>query len=344
MSENCLECLLLLGLSLLFFLGAIAVYFIFFTLFPRIFKRGHLGRRLIKSAKLPTFCLLIELAAFLSFNLFDISPAIDVVFSHFILIITIGTVGFLLANLLKAWYRYVMEHYDSLIDIDHSKRSMITQLQFLYRSLLFFVVIFSLASILMTFPPIRSMGVGILGSAGILGIALGIAARPILLNFISGFQIAITKMVKIGDAVVVEGQQGRVEHIYLTHVLVKLSDLRRIVVPISYFIDKPFENWSCFSTELIAVAHLHCDYSVSIEKVRQKLYEILQTTPLWDQKVWSLLVTDTTESTVKIRTCMSAKDASDAFMLKCYVLEHLLAFVYNEETSALPQSRIFNLN
>ncbi|MCB1181527.1 MAG: mechanosensitive ion channel [Chlamydiia bacterium] len=341
MPENrCLYYCSLLGFVLLIFLGAFIVYGVLFYFFQKIFKEGGITRKLIRSLRLPTFFLFIELAAFLSINLFDFPTLIDETVSQMILILCIGTVGWLLYSLVAITYRHLMLEYEDLSKVDLSKRSIITQLQFLYRGSTFLIILLSLASILITFPSIKSVGVGILGSAGIAGIALGIAARPILLNFMAGFQIAVTKVIKIGDSLVVEGEWGRVEHIYLTHVVLQIWDLRRLVIPISYFVDNAFQNWTTRSTDLIGVAFFYVDYTVPVDKIREKFYDILQQTPEWDQKIWKLQVTDITDRAVQLRAVMSAKDGSDAFALRAIVREKLLDFLQANYPHALPQIRL----
>ncbi len=334
------EYFILGAISLLIFIAAFAAFWLSFIFFPTLFVEKSIAKRFLRALRFPVLALFMLLAAFLSFNLYDSPPHVENTISHILLIFLIATFGWLSGALLRNAYTLIREHYEKGALFDLSKRSALTQAQFLYRLLMLGVIALSLGSILMTFPAIKSIGVGILGSAGIAGIALGIAARPILLNFIAGFQIAMTKMIKIGDAVVIEKEQGRIEVISLTHVTVKTWDLRHLIVPVSYFIDKPYQNWTVFSTDLYATAYIHCDFTADVEKMRQKLHEILEESPLWDKKVWDLLVTNISERTLQLRATMSVRDTSNAFPLQCYVREKIIGYLQKESLSSLPQIRI----
>nr|NGX55577.1 Miniconductance mechanosensitive channel MscM [Chlamydiota bacterium] len=248
-----------------------------------------------------------------------------------------------LANVVRALHAYALDKYDTTELGEIQKRAVVTQVRLLYRVVLFLIVILTLAVILLTFQPIKSIGIGILGSAGILGIALGIAAKPILLNVMAGIQIAFTKIIKIEDAVIVQGDFARIEKIYLTHVVARTWDLRRIILPVSYFIDTPFQNWSAKTTELIGVVYLYCDYSVSVDAIREKFFEILKSSDLWNERVAKVQVTDMTEQTMKLRLIMTADDAPTAFNLRCVVREKLMEFLKKEYPHSLPHVRYENL-
>jgi small-conductance mechanosensitive channel len=184
------------------------------------------------------------------------------------------------------------------------------------------------------------LGASLLASAGIASVVIGFAAQKSLSNLIAGFQIAFTQPLRLDDVVIVEKEWGRVEEITLTYVVVRIWDLRRLVLPITYFIEKPFENWTRTSSDILGTVFLYADYSANVEAVRNELTRVLKGAPLWDGKVGLLQVTNTSEKTIELRALMSARDASDAFDLRCLVRESLVAFLQRETPQALPKNRV----
>jgi small-conductance mechanosensitive channel len=195
------------------------------------------------------------------------------------------------------------------------------------------------AAALMTFPSVRQLGVSLLASAGMTGLVIGIAARSALANLIAGIQLAFTEPIRIDDVVIVEGEWGRVEEITTTYVVVRIWDLRRLVVPLSYFIEKPFQNWTRVSAELLGTVYIYADYTVPVVEMRQTLRTLLETSGLWDGKVWGLQVTNATEHTLELRALMSAKDSGSAWDLRCHVREGLVAWLQERYPGSLPRVR-----
>lgn len=185
----------------------------------------------------------------------------------------------------------------------------------------------------------RQVGQSIFASAGIAALLAGLAARSTFSNLLAGLQIAITEPIRLDDVVIVKGEYGRVENITTTYVVVKIWDERRMIVPLSKFIEEPFENWTLHESRLLGTVFLHTDYTVPVEELRQELHRILQDTDLWDQRVWGLQVTDTTEKTVELRALMSAASSSIAWDLRCLVRERLLAFLQAKYPESLPRTR-----
>jgi small-conductance mechanosensitive channel len=192
---------------------------------------------------------------------------------------------------------------------------------------------------LMSFDSVRQFGVSLFASAGVAGIAAGLAARPVLGNLIAGMQIAITQPIRLGDVLVIQGNWGTVEEISSTYVVLKIWDWRRLIVPLSYFFDNPFENWTRSSASLIGTVMLYVDYTVPVDAVRDKLNEIVRASPLWDGQVVNLQVTDAREETVEVRALVSARDSGATFDLRCEVREKLIAFLGAEYPGALPRRR-----
>ena len=203
-------------------------------------------------------------------------------------------------------------------------RKIYTQIQFLKRAAIIFIVILALGPILMTFDKVRQLGTSILASAGIISIIVGFAAQRSLGTLLAGFQIAITQPIRIDDVVIVENEWGKIEEITLTYVVVRIWDLRRLILPITYFLEKPFQNWSRTSTDILGTVYLYFDYTVPVQDLREELDRILDKSPLWDRKVSGLIVTNATEHTMELRALVSASDASKAWDLRCVVREKLI--------------------
>jgi len=181
--------------------------------------------------------------------------------------------------------------------------------------------------------------VSLFASAGVAGLVVGLAARPVLSNLFAGVQLAMTQPVRLDDQVVVENESGRIEEITSTYVVIRLWDLRRMIVPLSYFIERPFQNWSRESTNLIGAVLLHVDYTAPVERIRSKLTEIVNASKLWDGQVAKLQVTDAKESSVELRVLVSARSSADAFELRCEVREKLIEFLQRDYPNALPRTR-----
>ena len=218
-------------------------------------------------------------------------------------------------------------------------RKIHTQLKVLRRIMVIIIVIIASASMLMTFPKVRQLGTAIFASAGLIGIVVGLAAQKTIGTFIAGLQIAFTQPIRLDDVVIVEGEWGRIEEITLTYVVVRIWDLRRLIVPITYFIEKPFQNWTRISADILGTVFLYVDHTVPIDAVRAELQRILEGSESWDRKVCVLQVTNTSERTVELRALMSASDASLAWNLRCEVREKLVDFIRREYPHALPRLR-----
>jgi len=186
---------------------------------------------------------------------------------------------------------------------------------------------------------VRHLGTSLLASAGLLGLVAGIAARPVLSNLLAGVQIALAQPMRLEDVVVVEGEWGWIEEIYMTYVVVRIWDLRRLVVPLSYFIERPFQNWTRRTTNILATVFIYADYTVPVEELRQELHRLLLASGMWDGKVWGLQVTDATEQTVQLRALMSARDSGNAWDLRCHVREELIALLQGRYPRSLPRAR-----
>src|SRR4051812_30569958 len=218
-------------------------------------------------------------------------------------------------------------------------RKHVTQIRILKQAAVTVIGLIGIASALMSFDAVRQYGVSLFASAGVAGLAIGLAARPLLSNLIAGVQIAVTQPVRIQDSVIVEGEYGTIEEINSTYVVVQLWDWRRLIMPLNYFIEKPFQNWSRDSESIIGSVMIYVDYCADVPAIRKRLEQIVKTMPLWDGKVVNLQVSDATEASMQLRILVSARTAAAAWDLRCQVREALIGFVSKEQRHALPQPR-----
>ncbi len=262
-----------------------------------------------------------------------------IVIARMLLIAVIALIGWALivaSHMAADLYllRYRLDTSDNLLARKH-----ITQVYILRRVTDTLIVLVTLGSALMTFESVRQYGVSLFASAGVAGLVAGLAARPVLSNLIAGLQIAMTQPIRIQDAVVVENEWGVIEEITSTYVVVRLWDLRRLIVPLSYFIEKPFQSWTRQSTSLIGSVLLYVDFTAPVDRLRAKLAEIVKASKLWDGQVVALQVTDAKENSIELRALASARSAADTFALRCEIREKLIDFLQREFPTALPHAR-----
>lgn len=218
-------------------------------------------------------------------------------------------------------------------------RRIHTQTRVLARTVMVLIVIIGTGAALMTFPNVRQIGASLLASAGVAGLVAGIAARPVLGNLIAGLQIALSQPIRLDDVVIIQGEWGRIEEISGTYVSVRLWDQRRLIVPLQWFIENPFQNWTRSSAELIGTVFLYVDYRLPLEPLRAELARIVADAPQWDGRVQVLQVTDATERSMQLRALVSARDSSLAWDLRCRVREGLIAFINAHYPHCLPRER-----
>ncbi|NBE53017.1 mechanosensitive ion channel family protein [Streptomyces boluensis] len=234
-----------------------------------------------------------------------------------------------------SYARYAATHRDPA-----RVRRVRTQITLIQRVVTAVVGVVAAASMLLTFPAMRTAGASLLASAGVLGIVAGIAAQSTLGNLFAGLQIAFGDMVRIGDTVVVDGEWGTVDEITLTFLTVRTWDDRRITMPVSYFTSKPFENWSRGGAQLTGTVFLHVDHRAPLPEMREKLHDIVRECPAWDGRDWNLTVTDTTPTTMQVRALVTAKDADDIWTVRVTVREQLIHWLTTHHPYALPQVTI----
>ena len=234
----------------------------------------------------------------------------------------------------------ILSRYDIAARDNLQARRIYTQVKMVERVLVLVILLLTVSAMLITFGKVRQIGISLLASAGVIGIVLGFAAQKTLGNLLAGIQIAIAQPIRLEDAVVVENEWGWIEEITLTYVIIRVWDLRRLVVPISYFIEKPFQNWTRTSARLLGSVFIYADYTVPFQALREELTRILGDSPWWDQDVNVLQVTNASEHTVEIRVLVSAADSPSAWNLRCEVREKLIAYLQTHFPGALPRTRV----
>lgn len=315
----------------------------------------HLLRRLIahrypnafslfdKTSKL-TKLALITLAMIIVIPVAPLYPETAEILSRLLLMAVIGLIGWTAIVVLQLSASAYLRRYRLDADDNFLARKHNTQVRILLRVVDGIILLVTIGAALMTIPSVRQYGISLFASAGIAGIAAGLAARPVLSNLLAGVQLAMTQPIRLYDSVIVEGEYGTIEEIGSTYVTVKLWDLRRMVVPLSYFIEKPFQNWSREnSSSLIGSVMLYVDYRAPVALIREKLLEILRQSERWDRTTAALQVTDFKEGSIELRCLMSARAPGQTFDLRCEVREKLIDFLQREHPEALPHSRQISL-
>lgn len=282
---------------------------------------------------------LLILAMIIAIPVAPIDPETAVWLARLMLIAVIGLVGWAAIAALHIAADLYLRRFRLDVDDNLLARKHNTQVRVLLRTADGMLVLLTFGAALMTFEPVRQYGVSLFASAGVAGIIAGLAARPVLSNLIAGVQLAMTQPIRIDDAVIVENEWGTIEEITATYVVVRLWDLRRMIVPLTYFIEKPFQNWTRDSSALIGSVFIYVDYRAPVAVIREKLTEIVKQSPNWNGQVVNLAVTDAKESTIELRCLASANSAGATFDLRCELREQLVAFLQREHPEALPRQR-----
>lgn len=298
-------------------------------------KPTVLKTQLLKHLKTPAKFLLPILFIYSSFGMFEIS-----VFWHKAIEASIViNFSWVLVATLNGIEEIVTQKFVKSSSYKAKERKVITQMRFIKSISIVIIVTLAIATILWNIPEVKIIGTTILTSAGIIGIIAGVAAQKSIANFITGMQIAFTQPIKIDDEVVIEGEFGTVEDITLTYVVVKTWDWRRLVLPLNYFNDHPFVNWTFNSTQIIGTVFLYVDYTFPVNELRKKFMTIINNHKLWDKKTTTLLVTNTDANSIELRVTFSAKNSSDVWKMRCEIREQLIAFIQEQFPESLPKLR-----
>jgi len=326
-------------------IAALIVHRLIYAILERGILRDGNGERhpflrsVLTRAKGPSALALVAFALAAALQTVPINPALSAGFARLLLIASIVLAGWIAHIATEVGSDLYLRQFTRTSQDSLLARKHLTQVRILKRAVHSLIVVVTLGAVLMTFEPVRQFGVSLFASAGAAGLIVGLAARPVLSNLIAGIQIATTQPIRIDDQVVVENENGRIEEITSTYVVIRLWDLRRLIVPLGYFIEKPFQNWTRDATDLLGAVLLYVDFAAPIDAIRAKLDEIVKASPLWDGNLARVQVTDAREGSIELRILVSARTSGDAFDLRCEVREKLIAFLQKEFPTALPRTR-----
>lgn len=343
LKEDFRSFLILLSVSII----AILVSFLIFKIVSAVVRRfsGSSYTIIRKHLSLP-FRMLLTVVCLNVAQTFTYFKTVDNQVVHKILYLAlVFTIAYALMKITEFIRDVLYERFDITVANNLNERKIRTQIDFIQKAGSVFIIFIGIAIALMSFERVRQLGTSLIASAGIVSVIIGFAAQKSLANLLAGLQIAFTQPVRIEDVVVVEGEWGRIEEITLTYVVVRIWDSRRLIVPISYFLEKPFQNWTRTSSDLLGTVFLYADYSLPVDAIRMELVNILRRPDvqnLWDENKAIVQVTDATESTLQIRILVSAANSSDAFDLRCAVREHMIDFITKNYPDALPKKRVLD--
>ncbi|MFG3592058.1 mechanosensitive ion channel family protein [Bradyrhizobium sp. RDI18] len=332
----------LVGLGLV--VGAIAVALFVYGIAARIIKRALRMRwpavtLLLQRVSGPARLALCLVAEALVLPLAPLNDVLREQLRHFFIVAVIALIGWITVRAVDMGAARYLQRFRLDTDENFLARKQVTQVRVFKRVIHILIVIIAVSTALMTFESVKQYGVSLFASAGAAGLIVGLAARPLLSNLIAGVQIAITQPIRIEDAVIIENEWGWIEDIASTYVVVRLWDWRRMVVPLSYFIERPFQNWTRDTQSLIGTITLHVDYCTDVSRIRQRLEQAVRESKLWDGAVVNLQVIEASPRAIELRALVSASSAPQSWDLRCEIREKLLTFIREEMPEAFPRER-----
>lgn len=315
--------------------------FVVFSLLHRFAARTDtvVDNRLVRRWQRPCRLLLPLLLVLLIWPSLRFPASVEPILRNIFGLLGILTIVWLMINTVLGVKNLILRRYDIDAKDNLKARTIHTQLNVLAKVLVVIILVVGSASMLMTFEKVRRVGVSLLASAGVIGVIGGFAAQRSIATLFAGLQVAITQPIRLDDVVIIEGEWGRIEEITLTYVVVCIWDQRRLVVPVSYFLEKPFQNWTRVSADILGTVFLYVDYQVPVDALREELQRIVESSDEWDKRVAEIAVTGTTAQTLELRALVSASDSSQAWALRCAVRERLIEFVRREYPESLPRVR-----
>ena len=301
---------------------------------------GGIAAAVLRRLREPVLLMVPASTVLAALPLAQFGPDSEGFLYHGALLLLIASVGWTCMRLFDAWRDTLMLQHRVDIADNLRARQVVTQVTLLRRVAMVLVVITTISAMLMTFPEVRSVGATLFASAGVAGLLLGLAARPVFTNVLAGLQVALTEPIRIDDVVVVEGEWGMIEEIRTTYVIVRIWDQRRLMLPLSYFIEKPFQNWTRRTSDLLATVTLYVDYAAPVQELREQFHAILKDSHLWDGKAWAFQVSDATAQTLQLRALMSVANSGDSWDLRCLVRERLIDYMQKRCPYCLPKTRL----
>jgi len=332
--------------SALVIVGAVVVgvviHFMVFSVARRVTARteSEVDEQAVKRVRAPARLIFPLLAVLVVLPRLPLNESVLGLLRHVVSLGLIGGITWAAIRAVKLMEHALMRGHRIDVSDNLVARRIHTQVRVLGRTVSIVIGVVGVAAALMTFPAVRQVGTSLLASAGIAGLAVGLAARPLIANLIAGIQIALTEPIRIDDVVIVEGEWGRVEEFTATYVVIRIWDDRRLVVPLGFFLENPFQNWTRKTADILGTVFLYLDYEVPVPRIREELERLVQDDPAWDGRVQVVQVTDTTPEGIKVRLLVSAGDAGKAWDLRCRVREGMIDFLQREYPESLPRTRV----
>lgn len=329
------------GAIVLAVLAGLIIHAVAFRLLSRFAGRtpGTADDIFVAQARRPARWISVAIALALVRPAVDLSVSGDALWKQLAGLLVPALVGWLAIAMLRAFKQVVELRADINVEDNLRARRQRTRAGILTRIGVFGIIFVTACLMLLSIPSVRSVGVTLMASAGIAGLVVGAAAQPALKNVIAGVQMAFSEPIRIDDVVIIDGEWGRIEDIRLTFVQVKLWDERRLIVPVSKFLEQSFQNWTRETSQLLGSVFWRLDPAADIDRLREKLGELVAANARWDKRFWNMQVTDVTADAIEVRALATAKDASTAFDLRCDLREGLLKFIREEMPEALPRTR-----
>jgi small-conductance mechanosensitive channel len=321
---------------------SVLIYFIISKLFLRVGRRSPDNLIGIGWSKYryPALFMILLIDFIILQALFTPGKEISVFTSYFIKLAFNFVITWSLIRSINLLREIILRRYDISEKDNLKARKIYTQFRVLENIIIFIVIIVAIAIALMTFDGIRRIGISLFASAGVAGIIIGFAAQKVIASVLAGFQIALTQPIRIDDVVIIENEWGWIEEITLTYVVVRIWDKRRLIVPSTYFIEKPFQNWTRVSADILGTVYIYTDYTVPVDELRSEFNRILEESDLWDGQTKVMQVTNATDQSIEIRALMSTADSPTAWDLRVLVREKLIGFLQRKYPGSLPRTRI----
>ena len=315
---------------------------ILFLVLSRIAKRtaGLADNALVPAARWPARLILPTFGIQFALTVFPVPPHIAEPLNHLLSLVLIAGGCWLVIALIGGIGQWLASHAGESQRSAVSIRSFQTRIHLLTRVISVVVIVVAVAIVLLNIPSVRQLGASILASAGIAGVVAGFASKSILANILAGLQLAMTEPIRMGDVVVIDKDPGTVEEIGSSFVVVRLGETRRLIVPLNYFLENRFENWSLRSAEHLGTVTLRMDYQVSIKDLRTEMERILNASKHWDHKTGQLQAIDSDEKSIQIKVTVSAANPEELSKLRNDVREGLLTHLQDSRRSHEPPEPI----
>jgi small-conductance mechanosensitive channel len=317
---------------------ALAVHAVILAVLRRVLGGRPYLRTILEATKEPTRVAFLIAALAIALPAVQVDPDTEAALGKMLVLATIGLIGWIALTVLQIaanlyLLRWRLDVADNLLARKH-----ITQVRILVRALDTVIVLITVGFALMTFDSVRQFGVSLFASAGVAGVVFGLAAQPVLSNLIAGVQIAVTQPIRLEDAVTVQNEYGWIEEINATYVVIRLWDLRRLIVPLNFFIQQPFYNWTRHAAANMGSVLLYVDYTAPVERIREQAISVVADSKVGGTVV-NVQVTNTSAQAIEIRVLLKANNASNTADLCAEVREKLIGFLQREHPSALPRQR-----